>query len=45
MGKGEKRERGEEDCSTVRENVDGKSFQKDLLYQYSPFESPHEAGP
>ena len=30
MGKGEKKERGGEDCSTVRENVDGKSFQKIL---------------
>lgn len=45
MGKEEKRERGEEDCSKVRENADGKSFKKNLLYQYSPFASPHEAGP
>lgn len=28
MGKEEKRERGGEDCSKVRENADGKSFQK-----------------
>lgn len=31
MGKGEKRERGEEDCLKARENADRKSFQKNLL--------------